>query len=480
MATSRASPARAAVDHGFEELYRELRTDVYRAALRKLGNPHDAEDVTPAAFADAYRAVLRGAQPQSPRAWLLAISENVRRRRFRTAQRRPREELVDDADFPLAADLPYEQSHALTEALATLPPEQRRVFACSARSSGSPTARSPTSSAPPWGRCRCCSSGRAGRCATSSIRRPSRSAGRSSCRPCPAGSPVSRRGSSSRRSPLVPPGRSAPRCSPSAAPASPSRSPRRTGFGPCRWLLRRTRAPTGQPAAARVAAKPVARTAKPPMVSGTVVRTKPAGPPAPRVAARGSSPADPHACRRTRRRAGCDADRRHAAGAPGARRPTRACAVAAAGLVAGAAPGAACRSAAAPAPRPFSAAAPGRPAGPSRGRRDRGRRGGRRWGERSAVAGSCGASPDAAASAVARGPGHVQLSRAHAPREEESTGATILSRGVRSRRADRAEHASRTGSRTRTCSRTSRAGRPSSSTAARRSSRCTRSSSASG
>jgi hypothetical protein len=77
---------------------------------------------------DAYRAVLRGARPQSPRAWLLAISENVRRRRFRTAQRRPREELVEDADFPLAAELPYERSRALLEALATLSPGQRRIF----------------------------------------------------------------------------------------------------------------------------------------------------------------------------------------------------------------------------------------------------------------------------------------------------------------------------------------------------------------
>ena len=128
MATSRADTARAAVDLTFEELYRGLRADVYRAALRKLGNPQDAEDVTQAAFADAYRAVLRGARPQSPRAWLLAISENVRRRRFRTAQRRPREELVDDADFPVAAELPDEPSRALTDALATLPSEQRRVF----------------------------------------------------------------------------------------------------------------------------------------------------------------------------------------------------------------------------------------------------------------------------------------------------------------------------------------------------------------
>ena len=128
MATSRASPARAAVDRAFEELYRGHRADVYRAALRELGNAHDAEDVTQAAFVDAYRAVLRGTRPQSPRAWLLAISENVRRRRFRTAQRRPREQLVDDADFPPAADLPYEQSQALAEALGALPAEQRRVF----------------------------------------------------------------------------------------------------------------------------------------------------------------------------------------------------------------------------------------------------------------------------------------------------------------------------------------------------------------
>ena len=128
MAMSRASSARTAVDLTFEELYRGYRADVYWAALRELGNAHDAEDVTQAAFVDAYRAVLRGTRPQSPRAWLLAISENVRRRRFRTAQRRPREDLVEDADFPLTADLPHEQSRALSEALAALPPEHRRAF----------------------------------------------------------------------------------------------------------------------------------------------------------------------------------------------------------------------------------------------------------------------------------------------------------------------------------------------------------------
>lgn len=126
MATRRAAD-RAAADLTFEELYRGHHADVYRAALRELGDAHEAEDVTQAAFVDAYRAVLRGTEPQSPRAWLLAISENVRRRRFRTSQRRPREEPLD-VDSPVAAEIPYAQARALGEALAELPSEQRRVF----------------------------------------------------------------------------------------------------------------------------------------------------------------------------------------------------------------------------------------------------------------------------------------------------------------------------------------------------------------
>ncbi|HET8953211.1 MAG TPA: RNA polymerase sigma factor, partial [Solirubrobacteraceae bacterium] len=125
---SGAAKTHAAAARTFEELYRGHHAEVFRAALRELGNVHDAEDVTQAAFVDAYRAVLHGTEPQSPRAWLLAISENVRRRRSRTAQRRPRELPLVDADSPLAADLPTEQAHALAEALAALPTEQRRVF----------------------------------------------------------------------------------------------------------------------------------------------------------------------------------------------------------------------------------------------------------------------------------------------------------------------------------------------------------------
>ncbi|HEY2936764.1 MAG TPA: sigma-70 family RNA polymerase sigma factor [Gaiellaceae bacterium] len=67
-----------------ERLYREHGRDVYRLALRDLGNREDAEDATQAAFLNAYRALVRGDLPRKPRSWLLAIAENVCRRRFRS------------------------------------------------------------------------------------------------------------------------------------------------------------------------------------------------------------------------------------------------------------------------------------------------------------------------------------------------------------------------------------------------------------
>src|SRR6187401_844988 len=69
MAPRRATgEARAEADLDFERLYAGHRGEVFRAALRELGNVHDAEDVTQAAFIDAYRAVLRGSRPEAPRA----------------------------------------------------------------------------------------------------------------------------------------------------------------------------------------------------------------------------------------------------------------------------------------------------------------------------------------------------------------------------------------------------------------------------
>ena len=117
---------RADADRLVERLYQGHRAEVYRTALRALGNADDAEDVTQAAFVDAYRAILRGSRPSAPRAWLLAIAENVRRRRFRTALRRPREEPFG-AEIA-SGELSHEQADAVRRALAALPAQQREVF----------------------------------------------------------------------------------------------------------------------------------------------------------------------------------------------------------------------------------------------------------------------------------------------------------------------------------------------------------------
>ena len=112
----------------FEGLYRTHRNEVYRAALRKVGDHHDAEDVTQTAFLDAYRAILRGSKPDLPRAWLLAIAENVRRRRFRTSLRRPREEPLLDEALPSAEPPWRAQTEEIRAALARLAENQRKVF----------------------------------------------------------------------------------------------------------------------------------------------------------------------------------------------------------------------------------------------------------------------------------------------------------------------------------------------------------------
>src|SRR5918997_2391269 len=86
-----ATPNRA-----FERLYRRHVHEVYRYVLAVLRNQADAEDATQATFLSAYRAFMRGEEPEKPRNWLLKIAHNECRQRFRTLARRPREVEWDD------------------------------------------------------------------------------------------------------------------------------------------------------------------------------------------------------------------------------------------------------------------------------------------------------------------------------------------------------------------------------------------------
>ena len=87
---------RVHAERAFEKLYQRHVADVYRYALAVLRNEADAEDVTQTTFLNAFRALERGEHPRSPHNWLIRITHNVCRQRFRQESRRPREVEFDE------------------------------------------------------------------------------------------------------------------------------------------------------------------------------------------------------------------------------------------------------------------------------------------------------------------------------------------------------------------------------------------------
>jgi RNA polymerase sigma-70 factor (ECF subfamily) len=95
---------KAALDAQFSELYRAYLRDVYSYLYYRLGNHHDAEDLTEQTFLQAYRHFER-AQRESDgrplRPWLIRIAHNLAANLYRDRSRRPQSAL--DEDSPLAA-----------------------------------------------------------------------------------------------------------------------------------------------------------------------------------------------------------------------------------------------------------------------------------------------------------------------------------------------------------------------------------------
>jgi RNA polymerase sigma factor (sigma-70 family) len=106
----------------FERLFKSYRSEIFRAVLRSSRNREDAEDLTQTTFLNAYTALLRGAEPEAPRAWLHAIARNAGSRRFRQA-RLVEVELDPETSPALEEDLTA--IHELQSALARLTFNQR-------------------------------------------------------------------------------------------------------------------------------------------------------------------------------------------------------------------------------------------------------------------------------------------------------------------------------------------------------------------
>ncbi len=117
-----------AADPAFEQLYRTHSREVYQYALALLTNPADAEDATQTTFLNAYRAFRRGERPQKPHNWLITITHNVCRMRWRQAGSRPREVALDEAPEPVALDHERPNLDAVLSALARLSFNQRAAL----------------------------------------------------------------------------------------------------------------------------------------------------------------------------------------------------------------------------------------------------------------------------------------------------------------------------------------------------------------
>ena len=94
-AASNGSPPRegkAALDRAFEDLYREHLRDVYSYCYYRIGNHHDAEDLTEQTFLQAYRHFERARRESDGRPlrpWLIRIAHNLAANYHRDRSRRP-------------------------------------------------------------------------------------------------------------------------------------------------------------------------------------------------------------------------------------------------------------------------------------------------------------------------------------------------------------------------------------------------------
>src|SRR4051794_27483507 len=91
---------KARLDDAFSALYRAHLRDVYSYAYYRVGNHHDAEDLTEQAFLQAYRhfdRARRESDGRPLRPWVIRIAHNLASNYYRDRSRRPQTPL-ENAD----------------------------------------------------------------------------------------------------------------------------------------------------------------------------------------------------------------------------------------------------------------------------------------------------------------------------------------------------------------------------------------------
>ena len=125
--------SKAELDRAFEDLYRAHLRDVYSYAYYRVGNHHDAEDLTEQAFLQAYRHFERARRESDGRPlrpWLIRIAHNLASNYYRDRARRPEANIdaVEPPSHPHDTERVAEGREELREVISRLDelPEDRR------------------------------------------------------------------------------------------------------------------------------------------------------------------------------------------------------------------------------------------------------------------------------------------------------------------------------------------------------------------
>ncbi|GGN51689.1 RNA polymerase sigma-70 factor (ECF subfamily) [Actinoplanes campanulatus] len=123
-----AVPDSAAPQSGYEDFFRENKNRVFDHGRRIANSPQQGEDAAQEALIKAHECWQRVSVMEDPTGWVMRVTENKLFHMRRNGQRLPTvpltidQQVVSDHSAEVAASLDFE------EAIARLPPQQRRII----------------------------------------------------------------------------------------------------------------------------------------------------------------------------------------------------------------------------------------------------------------------------------------------------------------------------------------------------------------
>jgi RNA polymerase sigma-70 factor (ECF subfamily) len=124
------------LDRDFTELYRNHLRDVYSYSYYRVGNHHDAEDLTEQTFLQAYRHFDRAQRESNGRPlrpWLIRIAHNLAANYYRDRSRKPQTNLEDAGVLTATHDTESlvegrEEVQEVLAGVAKLPEDRREAL----------------------------------------------------------------------------------------------------------------------------------------------------------------------------------------------------------------------------------------------------------------------------------------------------------------------------------------------------------------